>query len=259
MKPRAVSLTGELLPPSLVGVMVLLDRSGSMGSLKAPMEKAFKDFVTNQKSIAEEGMWVTLHQFDSEGYDEVYNRTPLANVGALHLAPRGGTPLRDALYSFVKTAREVIDDANDPTERLLLVIITDGQENASTKYTWEQVREAIKGIESTDCETMWLGTSAAIMEAQQQVSTFQRAGASVTYDPNNAASIGYAGSTFTVAATGMRTNSSARGMSMNYMSATNSDDVDDWNAKAQEIYKQAAETLSAKAARKTQELSKSDA
>lgn len=249
MKPRGVSLTGELLPPSLVGVMVLCDRSGSMKDIRAPMEQAFADFVTNQKAIGEDGMWVTLHQFDSEGYDTVYDRTPLAQVGSLQLNPRGGTPLRDSLYKFAQTARAIVDDPNDPTERLLLVVITDGEENHSKTYTWEQVREIMKGIESTECETIWLGTTAALLEAQDELETFKMAGASVTYDVAQPHSVGYAGSTFTVASAGMRSGGSARGMSANYMSSTDVDDTAGWKAQAEKIVHEAAEKLRDKTGR----------
>lgn len=200
MRPRAIDLgTGAQLPPALVGVMVLLDRSGSMATIHAPMVQGFNQFVETQRVLSVDGMWVTLHQFDTDGYEEVYERKPLADVGPLDLHPRGGTPLRDALYRFVQKARTIVDDPNDPTERLLLVVVTDGQENASHERTWPQVKEAVQGIESTDCELIWMGTDAAIMEAQAHVPSMAAAGATLRYSPTEQG-VNYMAKGFTQAA-----------------------------------------------------------
>jgi hypothetical protein len=131
-------------------------------------------------------MWLTLHKFDSDEngllrYDHAYERRPLADVGPLAMRPSGGTPLRDALWTFGHAARVIIDDPDDPTERLLLVMITDGGENTSRQHEWPEVRELIQGLEGAQCETIWLGTTAALMEARVEMATFKQAGASLGY------------------------------------------------------------------------------
>ena len=50
-------------------------------------------------------------------------------------------------------------DLNGPTVAPDL-IITDGGENSSRKRAWPEVRELLQGLDSTDCETIWFGTSA---------------------------------------------------------------------------------------------------
>lgn len=210
---------GDPPPPSLVGVMILLDRSGSMERVKTDMERAFDEFVRDQRAVQPEGLWLTLHQFDGSGYDVVYDRTPITRVGGLDLRPRGSTPLRDALWRFCGAARAVIDDANDPTERLLLVIITDGKdEDSAQTRKWAEVREQYEGLQSVDVESIWIGTSAAIMEAVEQMPTFALAGATVS---NTATPTGvhYGARGMGVAAHAMRAGNSARGMTASYTSA----------------------------------------
>jgi hypothetical protein len=225
MQPRAISLDGNLLPPSLVGVMVLVDRSGSMSTIQQPMERAFAEFIAAQKAAQPDGMWVTVHQFDSEGYDVTYDRTPLDQVGALGLNPRSGTPLIDALYRFGSAARAIVDDANDQTQRLLLVIITDGGENQSRLHTWAQVRELMQGLSTTECESIWLGTTSAILEAQDQLQTFAQAGAAATYTAS-AQGVGYAATAMHVATRSLRAGGAPRRAMAHFTNALCEADVD---------------------------------
>lgn len=228
MKPRGIDLgDGSLLPPELVGVMVLLDRSGSMETIAAAVEKEFGDFVAQQRAAKPDGMWLTLKQFDSSGprplstlkYETTYDRTPLAQVGGLQLQPRGGTPLCDALYRFVGEAKAIIADPADATERLLLLVVTDGQENASRDHNWAEVKGLLDGLESQDVEIVWLGTGEAVAEAQAQVPSFAQAGSTVSYgaDAHGAA---YMGGAMKAAALGFRSGVSAKAVTASYLART---------------------------------------
>lgn len=227
MKPRAIDLSGVTQPPTLVGVMILLDRSGSMSSIQAPMEAAFEKFLADQKEAMPDGMWLSLHQFDSGQsgqlkYQKVYDRKPLLEVGPLGLQPSGGTPLRDALWRFGREARSVIDDVNDPTESLVLIIITDGEENTSKAHSWSEVRKLIQGLESSACETVWLGTSSALLQAQAEVPTFAQAGGSLSYTPD-ASGVMYAAQGFTAAVASARVGTLTRSAMATYTSAGDAD------------------------------------
>lgn len=235
---RAISLSGDLAAPSLVGVMILLDESGSMKDIKAPMETAFQQFVAEQRAAAPDGMWLSLHRFtsgtaDALRYTRAYERRPLADVGPLTIHPSGGTPLRDALWTFGHAARAVIDDPADPTERLVLVIITDGGENTSRQHQWPEVRELIQGLDGAQSESLWLGTTAALLEAQAEVATFRNAGATLSYAADAAgASYGLRGMSASVGA--VRTGHSARAAMADYTAVdvdTAGAVADDWLQK----------------------------
>lgn len=218
MKKRAMSIGGNIPEaPKLVGVMMLLDRSGSMNEIKAAMEKQFGEFVAAQRKDNPDGLWLTLHQFDSGGYDEVYVRRPIAQVKGLTLAPRWNTPLCDSLVEFAQKARAVIDDEADPTDRLLLVIVTDGRENASKFHTWSQARAAIDGLEANDVEIIWLGTDAAIEEAKIQAPTFAGDGATLGFSADEQG-VAYAYGGLLRATTAYRRGTSARVATASYKS-----------------------------------------
>lgn len=110
---------------------ILLDRSGSMES----MWKASLDGINNYVTEIGEAN-VLLASFDSEGYDVIRN-VPThrwVNVTRSDVHPRGGTPLLDAAGRMIW---KIIDDNPD---RAILIIVTDGHENASVKFKAEEIR-----------------------------------------------------------------------------------------------------------------------
>lgn len=222
MKTRAINLDGTLIQPSLVGVMVLLDRSGSMASVRTAMTEAFDGFVLEQRAENPNGLWLTLDQFDTTGphqysemaYETIYERMPIADVGRLQLQPRGWTPLSDALVQFAKRAKAILADTTDQTERLLLVVISDGKENASTQHTAAEVKALLDGLKSDDCEVIWLGTQESAMEAAAQDYTVPDA--MLTWKPT-AQGVNYASGGLRAAATSYRSGGSAVVATANYV------------------------------------------
>ena len=75
--------------PNLTHLYFLLDRSGSMQSIKDDTEGGFDAFIAEQHSQPGECR-VTLAQFDDR-YEEVYRDVPAADVPPLSLSPRGST------------------------------------------------------------------------------------------------------------------------------------------------------------------------
>lgn len=126
-------------------VTVLLDRSGSMQSIKEGMEEGFKSFVREQRKAPLTRM--TLIQFDNENDQEVVFQNTLVTSGEvkLSLIPRGGTPLLDALCKAIDgtgARLAALPEAERPS-KVLFVIITDGQENASRRYRRSDVKERV--------------------------------------------------------------------------------------------------------------------
>jgi hypothetical protein len=125
-------------------IVVLVDRSGSMASVRADMEGGFNTFISKQKELPGKCS-VTLAQFDDK-YELVYQNKPLAEVPNLDLVPRGWTALLDAVG---RTISEVGDRLRKTPEhkrpgKLLFMIITDGQENRSVEFKREKVKEMVK-------------------------------------------------------------------------------------------------------------------
>ena len=91
--------------PNLTHIAFLLDRSGSMHSIKDDTEGGFNAFIAEQRQQGGECR-VTLAQFDNE-YEEVYRDLPLAEVPALRLVPRGSTALLDSIGRLVTSTGSV--------------------------------------------------------------------------------------------------------------------------------------------------------
>jgi len=167
-------------------IITILDRSGSMNSIRDDMQGGFNDFVKNQKDVDGEAT-MTLAQFDSE-YEVVYNDTDIAEVPELVLQPRGATALLDAMGRTLTTERDRIKDMeeDDQPEKIICVIITDGQENASREYNRKRIFDMIKNLEDEEdpqWDFVFLGANQdAIAEGG---SLGMRAASTMTYDASS--------------------------------------------------------------------------
>lgn len=124
-------------------IVFILDRSGSMASIAADMRGGFDTLIEEQKKVGGECL-VTLAQFDDQ-YEIVYEGKPIAEVPKLELVPRGGTALLDAVGRTIAATGERLAKMPevDRPARVLVAIITDGQENRSIEYTAAQVAAMI--------------------------------------------------------------------------------------------------------------------
>ena len=123
-------------------VAVLLDRSGSMEGIRMSMIGAFNEFIKGLRSQPGE-CDVMLAQFDevnnANSYEVVFDKA-LADVPALSVdtyVPRGGTPLYDSMARLITEFGQKLKDTDEHLrpEHVVVVIITDGQENASHVYS----------------------------------------------------------------------------------------------------------------------------
>lgn len=129
---------------NLTHLYFLLDRSGSMQTIKEDTEGGFNAFIEEQRRQPGECR-VTLAQFDTE-YEQVYADLSIADVPALRLQPRGTTALLDSIGRLVTTAGErlaSLPDAECPGS-VVVGIMTDGLENASREYTHAAVKALIE-------------------------------------------------------------------------------------------------------------------
>jgi len=124
-------------------IAVVLDRSGSMQNIQHDTEGGFNTFVKEQKEQPGEAK-LSLYQFDDK-YEVVYENMDLNNVPALSLIPRGYTALLDAVGKTIQSRGEYYASLaeEDRPERIVFVIITDGEENHSTEYTLDAVKSLI--------------------------------------------------------------------------------------------------------------------
>lgn len=155
-------------------ITVVLDRSGSMQSIASDVVGGLKTLIEDQKKIPGDCNF-SLVQFDSQGMESqiewLMESKSLISVDALPtFTPRGGTPLYDALgdtITRVGARLRALPEESRP-ERVVFVIITDGQENSSQKFRRAEIADKIRHqTETYNWDFLYLGANVdAYAEAQ---------------------------------------------------------------------------------------------
>jgi hypothetical protein len=141
----SIKLSGEIMTNSnKTAIAVLMDRSGSMRLIRTDAEGAVNAFIDKQRELDGE-CTVRLAQFDTE-YEDVYLSTDINNVEDYSLLPRGATALTDGIGKLVVDFGEELAalPEDDRPGTVVVVIVTDGQENASHEYTAKAVKALIE-------------------------------------------------------------------------------------------------------------------
>ncbi len=147
-----------------VHISVVLDRSGSMASIADDIVGGFNTFIAQQRK--EEGRArVTLVQFDSEDPFEVLidgeDLNEVTDLDPNRYVPRGSTPLWDAVGRMIaRIDSEIGDraDAGKPIEDQLVLIITDGFENASREFDGISIANLVEARKKLGWTFVFLGS-----------------------------------------------------------------------------------------------------
>lgn len=140
-------------------IIVITDRSGSMGSLVNDVIGGYNSFLEEQKKVEGEAR-VTFVQFDNE-YEMLYEGKPLSEAPALTketYVPRGSTALLDAIGRTLTTQGARIGKENWANLKVV-VIMTDGEENASKEFSIEKIRELSSQFENHGYRFVYIGAN----------------------------------------------------------------------------------------------------
>lgn len=143
---------------TLVGFV--LDETGSMLSVQQATVSGFNEYVDTLRQKTG-NLLFTLVQFNAEKVQTVHRAIPIAQVPPLThdtYQPMFGTPLYDAVAQMIgDTAREVAAMKDKPS--VLIVIMTDGEENASREFSREKLFALIKQKETEGWSFAFLGAN----------------------------------------------------------------------------------------------------
>ncbi len=133
------------MKPNYTYVAEVLDRSGSMGAIAQPTRDGHNEFIRAQKLLPGECSYL-LSQFDHE-FETVYDgpMKDAPELTTINYIPRGSTALLDALGNTIMglgIKLGALAEDQRP-ERVVVVIITDGQENASMRYSRREIFDMI--------------------------------------------------------------------------------------------------------------------
>lgn len=149
-------------------ITIILDRSGSMGAVVADTVGGFNTLIEGRKKDAGETK-ISLVQFDDQ-YERVFEAKSPDEIGVLEFEPRGLTALYDAIGRTVldvgNRLRELSEE--ERPDKVLIVVITDGQENSSREFTSDKINEMITHQQDVyNWDFMFIGANQdAILSAQ---------------------------------------------------------------------------------------------
>lgn len=169
-------------------ISFVLDRSGSMSSIRNDVVGGLNQFIEGQKQ-GDGDCSFRLIQFDSQGTDVVIDTAPVASVKTFtdsDFVPRASTPLLDAIGTEINRLGESLAKMPEAerAEKVVMVILTDGHENQSTEFTREQVFKMISHQrEQYQWEFVFLGANQDAITEGASLGTVMRS--SMTYAQNS--------------------------------------------------------------------------
>ena len=171
MKDQKVVETSESKKHVDTVVHVILDMSGSMGKIAQATRDGLNNYIESlKKDKVDDVTLVSVTVFDADwGYgqgstsriDTVIDSMPLDDVPTItdqHYVPRGGTPMYDAIGETVERTDKALAGFSGEPE-VLLVIITDGDENQSNRFTQSDIKALIEQKEGLGWSTIYLGAN----------------------------------------------------------------------------------------------------
>lgn len=127
----------------LVDITIIMDRSGSMISCAQEAENGLNRLIEEQKAQPGDCNF-TFIQFDDQ-YEVVCDGIPIKDAPKIELMPRGMTALNDAVGKTINTigARLSAMPEDERPGLVMVVIVTDGHENASHEFNTAAVKALI--------------------------------------------------------------------------------------------------------------------
>lgn len=166
-------------------IAVILDRTGSMESMRDDTIGGFNTFLVEQQKLPGQAT-MTLVQFDSQDPYEVLQRFEdilcVPQLTRDTYVPRGQTPLLDAMGRGINDAEKCIVDLPDADKpaKVVFVVITDGQENASREFTKAQIEKMIQEKQAANWQFVFL--SADLNAVGDAMSMGVAAASTMSYD-----------------------------------------------------------------------------
>lgn len=153
-------------------LVFILDKSGSMHGLESDTVGGFNSMIDEQKKLDGEVL-VTTVLFSSES-QTVHDRVSISKIEPMtekDYRVGGCTALLDAVgdaIAHIETIHKYVRREDVP-EKTMFVITTDGMENASRKYTGDQVRKTIERKKSEGWNFIFLASNIDAAEAAEQI------------------------------------------------------------------------------------------
>ena len=139
---------------------VVVDRSGSMASMQSELVEGLNVFMEEQRKVGPAK--VTVMEFDNT-VDTVLDSVDLDQVpkfGEEHFRPRGMTALLDGIGTMIETMESRVSPGKlEGSAAPVIVILTDGQENASRRFNRKRIFDAITQKKALGWKITFMGAN----------------------------------------------------------------------------------------------------
>jgi uncharacterized protein YegL len=130
-------------------IVVIVDKSGSMHSFAKDTIGGYNAFLEDQKKIPGDARLTTvIFNTDMEIFEDGVDLQKAIPLTSMNYVPSGNTALLDAMHlaiTKVRDRQEALPEY-DRTNRVLVMTVTDGQENASTQHTKNDIKKLVEEL-----------------------------------------------------------------------------------------------------------------
>jgi Mg-chelatase subunit ChlD len=142
--------------------LIILDASGSMYNIRneaiAGVVETIQTIRTAQNENAEQEQLFSLVVFNGDRIATVYDRMPITRVSDFSdkdYLPTNDTPLYDAMGNAITNLQRYINE----DDNVLVTIITDGYENASTEWNHQRIFQLVEDLKKKNWLFTYIGAN----------------------------------------------------------------------------------------------------
>ncbi len=171
--------------PKTTEIAFILDRSGSMRPYTEAALAGFNEFLRDQQSVEGQAR-LTLVLFDDRVKRPIDNIpvSEVVDLDTVTYTTRGSTALLDAIGQTIDAFKSRIKalPEQDRPDQVIFAIFTDGQENASHRFTWKDIAGKIRRRQDKQgWEFLFLGANQDAIATAAQMSIHAHNAATASY------------------------------------------------------------------------------
>jgi hypothetical protein len=156
--------------------LIILDESGSMESIKPNIIQGFNELIQTmqgiEKQFPEQQHFISLLSFNGLGFRTQLDCQPLAALTYIdheRYQPAASTPLYDAIGLAIAQLQAHLRSGEE--HKVLVTILTDGEENASQEYTGKSIKALIESLKERGNWTFtYIGTDHNVSQSAISIS-----------------------------------------------------------------------------------------
>jgi Mg-chelatase subunit ChlD len=153
--------------------LIILDESGSMYSIKKQAVDGLNETVQTIRAAKtkypEQTHLVSLVTFNGAAIKTIHNKVDIREVSELdHNAyhPDCSTPLYDAMGMSLVSLQHGVK----PEDKVLVTIITDGEENSSKEYNAQTIKKLVEDLKSKGWIFAYIGANQDVEQVASRIS-----------------------------------------------------------------------------------------